>query len=342
MGGMSRPTISDIAQAAGVSSTAVSFALNGRKGVAEPTRKRIQQIADELGWAPNSAARALSTSRVDAIGLVITAPYAELKHDAFFLQFIAGVEQALAETPTALVLKMVENFEEELDAIKQWRGQSRVDGLILVNPRPADPRPALVNQLKLPAVFVSKPETDEPYTAVHIDDALAMRTLLEDLAALGATSASYLHTQGDFSHARARVAALAEANGTLLEWTSHAAIPAGGIDDHYRHIRPLVEKRIGGTAPSVLICENEDLALAALAVFDDLNIAVPDKVGLVSWESTPGLTSRSPRVSTLERSPADLGAAAVELLRDTEPGSRDTVVKELPVPRLRVRDTLKR
>lgn len=89
---MARPTIADIARTAGVSSTAVSFALNGRPGVAEPTREKIMAIARDMGWTPNSAARALSTSRVNAIGLIITSPYAELARDTFFLQLIAGVE----------------------------------------------------------------------------------------------------------------------------------------------------------------------------------------------------------------------------------------------------------
>ena len=54
-----RPTISDIAKAAGVSTGAVSYALNNRPGVSEPTRRRIMDIADRLGWVPSSAARAM-------------------------------------------------------------------------------------------------------------------------------------------------------------------------------------------------------------------------------------------------------------------------------------------
>ena len=55
-----RVTIADIALRAGVSKGAVSYALNGRPGISEVTRQRIRKIADDLGWYPNSAARALS------------------------------------------------------------------------------------------------------------------------------------------------------------------------------------------------------------------------------------------------------------------------------------------
>src|SRR5690606_11729956 len=59
-GGTGRVTISDIAERAGVSIGAVSFALNGRKGVSDETRARILRVADELGWAPSTAARSLA------------------------------------------------------------------------------------------------------------------------------------------------------------------------------------------------------------------------------------------------------------------------------------------
>ena len=57
---MKRPTIADIAQRAGVTKAAVSFALNGQPGVSATTRERILAIAQEIGFQPNSAARSRS------------------------------------------------------------------------------------------------------------------------------------------------------------------------------------------------------------------------------------------------------------------------------------------
>ena len=58
---MGRPTITDVATAAGVSKGAVSFALNGRPGISEETRRRILATAEDLGWTPSARARALSS-----------------------------------------------------------------------------------------------------------------------------------------------------------------------------------------------------------------------------------------------------------------------------------------
>ena len=69
-GATGRVTISDIAERAGVSIGAVSFALNGRKGVSEETRARVLRVADELGWAPSTAARSLAEAKTETFGLV--------------------------------------------------------------------------------------------------------------------------------------------------------------------------------------------------------------------------------------------------------------------------------
>src|SRR4051812_3450504 len=101
---MPRPTIADVARSAGVSKSAVSFALNNRPSVAADTRDRILQAARDLGWTPSSKARALSVSRALAVGLVLARRPETLRADPFFPSFIAGVEKGLAERGYSLLL----------------------------------------------------------------------------------------------------------------------------------------------------------------------------------------------------------------------------------------------
>ena len=91
-----RPTIADVARRAGVSRAAVSFAVNGRPGVADETRARILRAAEELGWQPSFPARALTKARTGAVGLVLVRRSDQLEVDDFFVRFLAGVERALA------------------------------------------------------------------------------------------------------------------------------------------------------------------------------------------------------------------------------------------------------
>jgi DNA-binding LacI/PurR family transcriptional regulator len=106
---MARPTIADIAERAGVSKGAVSFALNGRPGVSEETRRRILAVADEMNWRPHRAARSLGNSRAGAVGLILSRPARTLGLEPFFGQIVSGLQAGLAEDGTALQLLVVDS-----------------------------------------------------------------------------------------------------------------------------------------------------------------------------------------------------------------------------------------
>ena len=71
MAGKTKVTISDVARTAGVSNSAVSYALNGKPGVSEDTREKVLKVAEQMGWKPNMAAKALSDASTRTVGLVI-------------------------------------------------------------------------------------------------------------------------------------------------------------------------------------------------------------------------------------------------------------------------------
>src|SRR6201992_754596 len=95
-GRMKRPTITDIAQRAGVTKAAVSFALNGQPGVSAATRERILAIAQEIGFQPNSAARALTAGSSGGSGVVIARPAGTLAMEPFFMQLVSGIQAELS------------------------------------------------------------------------------------------------------------------------------------------------------------------------------------------------------------------------------------------------------
>ncbi|WP_405488160.1 substrate-binding domain-containing protein [Streptomyces sp. NBC_00096] len=152
-----RPTIKDIARQAGVSESAVSFALNNRPGVSQDTRARIRRVAEELGWQANSAARALSGEQCGAVGLVLARPAHTLGVESFFLQLVSGIQEVLAAGRIALLFQVVEDIDAECAVYRRWWAERRVDGVVVVDPRTEDPRPALLAQLALPAVTVGEP-----------------------------------------------------------------------------------------------------------------------------------------------------------------------------------------
>ena len=154
----SRVTITDIAERAGVSIGAVSFALNGRKGVSEETRARVIGVAEELGWAPASAARSLAESRTETFGLVLTRDPRMLSVESFYMEFLAGIEIELSTRSYGLLLQVVPTSAAELGTLTKWRNTHRVDGVILVDLALDDPRVVLFAKPRaLPVVVVGDP-----------------------------------------------------------------------------------------------------------------------------------------------------------------------------------------
>ncbi|WP_437814867.1 LacI family DNA-binding transcriptional regulator [Sorangium sp. So ce1078] len=308
---MKRPTITDIAWRAGVSKGAVSYALNGRPGVSEPTRERILAIAAELGWQPSNAARALSDGRAGAVGLVIDRPAHTLGIEPFFMQLISGIEAELSEKAEALLLKVTEDRAAELETYRRWWAERRVDGVILVDLCEGDPRVKLVEELKLPAVVVGGPAGKGRLSGVWSDDASAMRAVVDYLAALGHRSIARVAGPAEFMHTALRTKAFnAAARQRRLErvQTVHADYTgeAGG-----QATRRLLA---GTTPPTAIVFDNDVMAVAALAVAQEMRVAVPERLSIVAWDDSALCQLVHPALTAVRRNIAEHGSHAAALL----------------------------
>ena len=154
---MKRPTIADIAARAGVTKAAVSFALNGQPGVSAATRERILAIAEEVGFQPNSAAKALTAGRVGTFGLIIDRPARTLGIEPFFMQLLSGIQADLTQHHVTLQFSTTEDSGNEIALYRQWWAQRRVDGVFLVDLQRDDPRIGVLEQLRMPAVVIGSP-----------------------------------------------------------------------------------------------------------------------------------------------------------------------------------------
>lgn len=334
---MARPTIKDISRIAGVSPTAVSFALNDRPGVSDATRARIEQVARELGWQRSVAAAALSAGRAQAIGLIIARPTSSFTGERFFMFLLAGIEQVLTSRSLALVLQFVDTPEQELEAYRQWHFECRVDGVVLIDPRADDPRPAMLQELGLPAVFLgAQRETELP--GVRVDDASAMRMLVDHLHEQGHQRLAHVPGTADLVHTQERVAAFAARCGEL----GIEVCPVEATDYTEAAGRAATRGLLSlPTPPTGIVYDNEVLTLGGLTAIASLGVKVPDEVAVASFEDSPLCRMVQPSVTALKRDPSELGAHATKLLLDVLDGKDSSGVVE-PSPRLEVRGSTQR
>ncbi len=363
-----RPTIKDIARRAGVSESAVSFALNGRPGVSQDTRARIRRVAEELGWQANSAARALSGERSGAVGLVLARPAHTLGVESFFLQLVSGIQEALSAARTALLFQVVEDVDAECAVYRRWWAERRVDGVLVVDPRTGDPRPALLAELGLPAVTIGEPGPPPgpatvpapaadpgslrapgppptpapasllwPVSAVRADDAGAMAQVLDHLHGLGHRRIVHIAGLPGLAHTVRRMESL----------RSEAARRGLG-PDHVRSVVTDYSDAQGAAAtrrvlaepqpPTALVFDNDVMAVAGSAVAAELGIPVPDLLSIVAWDDSALCRVTHPRLTALVRDTAGFGRLAAEELLSVLAGGPPRV-RESEQPRLEPRDS---
>ena len=326
---MKRPTIDDIARRAGVSKGAVSFALNGRPGVSSQTRRRIQAIAAELGWQPNSLARALSDGRPDVLGLVVDRPARTLGLEPFFMQLISGIEATLSAASVGLLLQMTEDPDHEIAIYRKWWAQQRVAGVFVVDLRAEDTRIAVLEELKLPAVVIGGPEGTGRLPAVWSDDAGAIDVVMEHLAGLGHRRIARVAGQEELRHTRVRTEAMREAAARL--GVSAVTVYADYSGESAERIT--LDLLRGPGRPTAIVYDNDVMAVAGAAAAREMGISVPAELSVVAWDDSALCLLARPHLTAVSRDIAAFGAQAGRSLLDLVQG-REVTDSRQAEPRL--------
>ncbi|MFB7787810.1 LacI family DNA-binding transcriptional regulator [Streptomyces vinaceus] len=332
-----RPTIKDIARRAGVSESAVSFALNGRPGVSQDTRARIRGVAEELGWQPNSAARALSGERSGAVGLVLARPAQTLGVESFFLQLVSGIQEVLSADRVALLFQVVDGIDAECAVYRRWWAERRVDGVLVVDPRTDDPRPELLTRLGLPAVMIGGTGAGAPLSSVWADDARAMAQVVDHLHGLGHRRITHVAGLPGLAHTARRIASLraeARARGLDPEHVRSVVTDYSDTEGAAATRRVLAEPE----PPTALVYDNDVMAVAGIAAAAELGIAVPGRISVVAWDDSALCRVTHPRLTALVRDTAGFGRLAAEELLGVLAGSPPRA-REGERPRLEPRES---
>ncbi|WP_267424111.1 MULTISPECIES: LacI family DNA-binding transcriptional regulator [unclassified Curtobacterium] len=308
-----RTTIADIAAKAGVSISAVSFALNDRPGVSAATRERVRAVARELDWQPHTAARALGGAKAGSIGFVLNRPARTLGTESFFGDLISGIQLGLAGTHVGMTLLVARDADEELQTYRDWWNGHRVDGVIVIDPRHDDARLRLLDELGMPTVVVgSHPSPPGAAPTVWIDDSDATTTVLRYLHALGHRRIAHVAGRPEFEHTAMRIDRLrdfAAAEGL----DAAESIPTDySAENGAAATRDLLSRSV---RPTAIVFDNDVLAVAGLGVASEMGVRVPADVSIVSFDDSAMIRLVRPAITSLTRDTVELGQRAATLLR---------------------------
>jgi DNA-binding LacI/PurR family transcriptional regulator len=292
-----RPTIDDVAARAGVSSAAVSFAVNGRPGVGEDTRRRILAAAEELGWRPSASARALTEARSRAVGLLLSRSLDQLEVDPFFVRFLAGIERTLARSDHDLVLRVAEEIEPV--AYARLAASGRVDGFLLCDVEVDDGRFELLAEAGVPAVVAGHPVSPCPFPWVETAHADGMGLVVDHLLGLGHRAIGFVGGPAHYEHVQARLAV----------W--RATLEDAGVEPG-----PVAHEpgTLFDGSVTAIVHTSDGLAATALGAARERGISVPAEMSITGFDDSPLAALAAPPLTSVRVDYASFGEGAAAAL----------------------------
>jgi DNA-binding LacI/PurR family transcriptional regulator len=173
-------TIDDVAKAAGVSISTVSYALSGKRSITSATRQRVLEAVVTLGYQPTASARMLAANRSHI--LAVTAPLHRDTEQTAHMTFALEVTKS-ARSHGFDTLLLVD--DDAVAGMRRTAATSLADGMIILDVDAQDERAELARSLGHPAVFIGIPARTEGLTCVDMDFEAAARLALARLVDLG-------------------------------------------------------------------------------------------------------------------------------------------------------------
>lgn len=306
-----RVTIQDVAALAGVSKGAVSRSFNGAERLPASTVKRIHDAAEQLGWRPNAAARAIKGAPAHTIGFIVRRDPDLLGFDPFFPLFLAGLERVLSEHAYSITLRFVADDEEEDRCYRDWVAEGRVDAFIVSDLRDDDPRFALLDRLEGAAVVVGDPPPDVRRPAVFHTTEHCIVEALDGWVRRGHTRIGHVMGDPELHHARLRRDVWA---GVLTRHGLPADLLAVGRFTEAGAVAATRELLAAPEPPTAIFYANDVMAAAGMQVVAEHGLRVGTDVAVTGFDGIPLGPYLSPQLATIACDFRDLGAHAGRML----------------------------
>ncbi len=277
---MRRSTIAAVAAEAGVGVGTVSRVLNGSPSVSDGTRRRVLEAIATLDYQPSAVARALSTGRTHAVGVV--APFFT---QPSVVERLRGMSRALSESRHQLILIDVERPEQRRDLFRSATVRGRYDALLTVSLAPTDAEARRLESAGIPIVLIDRRHATLP--SISVDDTAGGRLAAEHLLALGHREIGFVGDEeenlfGFDSSLRRRAgfaAALADAGVPLAP--ERIALRRHGREE----ARIAAAGLLASAAPPTAIFATSDMqAIGVLEAASAAGLRVPEDLSVIGFD----------------------------------------------------------
>ncbi|MFP4490792.1 MAG: LacI family DNA-binding transcriptional regulator [Spirochaetaceae bacterium] len=308
-------TMHDIAEKAGVSTTTVSRVLNTKNSsipISNETKKRVQKIAQEMGYSPNMYAKTLRTKKSMLIGLVVW----DLT-DFFFSDILRGIENTLHSSGYNILLNSAEaDTERERVCLEKMR-DLHVDGILLVGGT-AETSTFNLETLGIKrssVVLIGTAVEEEEINAVTVDNYTGGYIGMEYLLGMNRKQYVYLAGKRKTTDMEKRLMGVKQAAHDHLALENFEVRHTGpGEREGYDAAMELLPTL---TLPAAVFAVSDLTAFGVIRAVKDRNLRVPEDIAVLGFDDISMSTFFLPRLSTIRQPRYNMGEMGAGILLDS-------------------------
>ena len=303
-------TIYDLAEAAGVSISTVSKALNDSYSISEKTKKRIQEIADSMGYKPNARARSFARRKN---GIILFA--ADLSRGVGFenphmFEIVTGVDRYLDEKGYSLILKHVTK-DAAPESVKELMLSEEADGIIIHAGILTKQLAFVLGKEQYPHLIIGKPDFANTLSWIDVSHESAGQIAANYLLDKGYRRIVFL--MGDAKEDQISLRRLDGIN-MVFEEEELSIETITGITN-YEESRIIAEEILArDQIPEVILCTNNYIAMGCMQSIRTEKLSIPKDIAIMTFDNYPFSMLTVPALTAIEVDMYDMGNQAARFM----------------------------
>ena len=312
-----RPSIEDIARAAGVANSTVSRALRDSPLISADVRSSIQRLAEEMGYTPNGIAQSLQTRQTNTIGLVVTSI-----GDPFFADVARGVEEGARGAGLSVFLSTSHSDPAQEMAVIETFQRRRVDGIIVADSQISSNHIQRLLRADVPTVLINS-QSEQQTNLLHsvtADDYNGMRVATDYLIQLGHRKIGYIGVGNRPLSNRRRRAGYSDTLRAAGIEPNEALVAVAPAENTRNEDDAVAGQTLAATlihrGATAIVCYNDMIATGVLLACRQRGVAVPEQVSVVGFDDIALAQYVTPPLTTVRQPQTELGRVAMQMLLD--------------------------
>ncbi|MCJ7840159.1 substrate-binding domain-containing protein [Lederbergia sp. NSJ-179] len=309
-------TMKEIAEKIGVSSVTISKALNDKEGVSDELKDRIKEIAKEMGYRFNTAARSIRDGLSHNIGVIIPERYTNVVQ-SFYMYFYQSISKALEDAGYYGILHILSTKDEENQTLPRTYMEQKIDGYIVLG-QIHKPYIKRLKTIELPIVFMDFYDEHSDIAAVTTDNFYGAYEITNYLFHNGHREIAFVGNIYSTSSIQDRFLGYYKSlleHGIKLEQDFI-------LSDRDEHGTLTEIELPEGRLPTAFVCNCDQVAHLLVGKLKSLGYQIPTDFSIVGFDNDIFATITEPGLTTVEVNIEEMAKTAVTFIHEKIKGEQ--------------------